>query len=83
MELLGDYVLGDSLLDFFIYLLKEETAEKQWEVWLHKPVTIGFDEFKKKTSQQAKHRLSSVDEKTAIKKANNILKIKNFKEVGG
>ena len=83
MELLSDYVLGDSLLDFFIYLLKEETAEKQWEVWLHKPINIGFEEFKKKTSQQAKQKLSSADERAAIEKANNILQMKNFKEVGG
>lgn len=83
MELLGDYTLGNSLLDFFIYLLKEETAEKQWEVWLHKPFNIGFDEFKKKLSQQAKQKISSDDEKIAIEKANNILKMKNFKEVGG
>lgn len=73
----------NELLGFFIELTKTETEEKQWEVWLHKVDSIGFDEFKKKTMQQAKQKLSSVDEKTAIKKANNILKIKNFKEVGG
>ena len=73
----------NELLGFFIELTKTETEEKQWEVWLHKVDSIGFDEFKKKTMQQSKQKLSSVDEKTAIKKANNILKIKNFKEVGG
>lgn len=73
----------NELLGFFVELTKTETEEKQWAVWLHKPINLDFDEFKKKTLQKSRQKLSTVDERAAIEKANNILQIKDFREVGG
>lgn len=80
MELLGGYPLDNSLLDFFVYLLREETAEKQWEVWLHKPITVGFEEFKKQSTRQARVASSTMSDQEAIAHAENILKTNKFKE---
>lgn len=84
MELLSSYKLDNSLLDFFIYLLETESDERLWDLWVSSDKTLSFDDFKNKiVKNKSNVRMTVEEEQEALEKAENILKLNNFRELEG
>lgn len=83
LMLMQTYSMGE-LVDFILYLYKQEDEEQLWSIWLHKPIEKNFEEFKKSVigEQRKKKRLKMTkeEEETII---NNSMRFITPRNKGG
>ena len=71
-----------ELLDFLIYIVEDDQEQKLWQIWLHKPIELGYDDWKRSLKPaKVKNRISKVEEQKAFEVADRILKMKQFEEL--
>lgn len=82
IALLATYEVGD-LIGFFGHIFESQSEEKLWEVWVNKDIELSFEDFKKKSLKKSNTiTITKQEEEEAISKAEQILQIKEFVEVG-